>query len=309
MRAELITHNHDDLTVVNAARVSFGKTSSEIDDKDTRLIRYLANHRHWTPFGHARLRFSLDAYPTNVEFLAWAGDEAARAGFEWSIVDGRLEIEGSAFGWLASPPPLAASALRAISVALARQLPHSFRALMSETIAYHWSQAEAVHGYSDAVAKQLPATSKTLRLSMPIFVARQWMRSNIGVVYNETSRRYVDDMPTFWEPDAWRTRPEKGIKQGSGELASVKIQGRAGNITGYSTGTALRTYQELLELDLAPEMARTILPQSMMTELWMTATPSALRRIIALRDGTDGHPQKEIQDLAAKVVEAMADED
>ena len=42
----------DDLTVVNAARVSFAKESTVMDDKDIKLINYLAKHNHITPFFH-----------------------------------------------------------------------------------------------------------------------------------------------------------------------------------------------------------------------------------------------------------------
>jgi len=42
-----------DLSVVNAARVSFAKESNEFSDKDEKLIKYLAKHNHWSPFGHA----------------------------------------------------------------------------------------------------------------------------------------------------------------------------------------------------------------------------------------------------------------
>ncbi|MCA9788445.1 MAG: FAD-dependent thymidylate synthase [Cyanobacteria bacterium HKST-UBA05] len=46
-----------DLTIVNAARVSFGKRKTELDDKDEKLIAYLAKHQHWSPFRHVQLQF------------------------------------------------------------------------------------------------------------------------------------------------------------------------------------------------------------------------------------------------------------
>ena len=52
MRVELIDHLGTDLTVVNAARVSFRKHSNEMDVSNEKLIKYLAEHGHWTPFGH-----------------------------------------------------------------------------------------------------------------------------------------------------------------------------------------------------------------------------------------------------------------
>jgi thymidylate synthase (FAD) len=49
----------DDLTVVNAARVSFAKESVELDERDAKLIKYLARHNHITPFFHPQVRFRL----------------------------------------------------------------------------------------------------------------------------------------------------------------------------------------------------------------------------------------------------------
>jgi thymidylate synthase (FAD) len=48
-----------DLTVANAARVSFDKESFKMSDKDERLIRYLAKHGHTSPFRHAMLQFEV----------------------------------------------------------------------------------------------------------------------------------------------------------------------------------------------------------------------------------------------------------
>ena len=48
-----------DLTVVNAARVSFGKESTVLDERDEKLIRYLARHNHVTTFFHPQIRFRI----------------------------------------------------------------------------------------------------------------------------------------------------------------------------------------------------------------------------------------------------------
>ena len=57
--AELLETFGDDLTVVNAARVSLGKHVTEFTDKDARLIKYLAEHDHISPFFHPQARFRL----------------------------------------------------------------------------------------------------------------------------------------------------------------------------------------------------------------------------------------------------------
>jgi thymidylate synthase (FAD) len=70
IRATYIEHMGSDLTVANAARVSFGKTSEMEDDpwgppklktKDDKLIRYLAKHKHISPFGHCFASFHIKA--------------------------------------------------------------------------------------------------------------------------------------------------------------------------------------------------------------------------------------------------------
>ena len=54
---EYIKHSGDDLTVVNAARVSFGAEKEELDDKDIKLINYLMSHGHTSPFEHCNITF------------------------------------------------------------------------------------------------------------------------------------------------------------------------------------------------------------------------------------------------------------
>lgn len=55
IRAEYVNHMGDALTVVNAARVSFGNKKDELEEKDKKLIKYLADHQHMSPFEHLTL--------------------------------------------------------------------------------------------------------------------------------------------------------------------------------------------------------------------------------------------------------------
>ena len=55
IKVEYIQHVGDALTVVNAARVSFGGESKDLSDKDKKLIKYLADHKHMSPFEHLTL--------------------------------------------------------------------------------------------------------------------------------------------------------------------------------------------------------------------------------------------------------------
>lgn len=57
INAKYITHMGNDLTPVNAARISFGSTKEELDEKDKKLLKYLAKHKHYSPFEHCSATF------------------------------------------------------------------------------------------------------------------------------------------------------------------------------------------------------------------------------------------------------------
>ena len=83
MKAEYIDHMGSDLTVVNAARVSFAKEAEELGTKDQRLIRYLAKHNHWTPFSHPQitLRYTVPIVVARQEFkhtIGFSRNEVSR---------------------------------------------------------------------------------------------------------------------------------------------------------------------------------------------------------------------------------------
>lgn len=59
MKVELMNYFGDDLMVVNAARVSYGKEKMSFDDKDSKLIQYLVDHKHTAPFRHPQLQFRI----------------------------------------------------------------------------------------------------------------------------------------------------------------------------------------------------------------------------------------------------------
>jgi len=70
MKAEYVDHMGSDLTVVNAARVSFDKESAEVSYSDQKLINYLAKHGHWTPFSHPQItmRYTVPIFVARQEF-------------------------------------------------------------------------------------------------------------------------------------------------------------------------------------------------------------------------------------------------
>ena len=185
MKVELIDKMGSDLTVVNAARVSYGKNKEVMDASDEKLIKYLAKHNHWSPFAHCTLQF---------------------------------------------------------------------------------------------------------RIKAPVFVARQLVKHQVGLSWNEISRRYVDYEPEFHTPEVWRGRPEDS-KQGS----SGEVQTDEEYYNRYINGCKVY-YSLLLNEGVAPEMARMVLPQSMMTEWYWTGTLYAFARVCDLRCAKD--TQLETQEIA-----------
>jgi thymidylate synthase (FAD) len=140
------------------------------------------------------------------------------------------------------------------------------------------------------------------RLRMPIFVAREWFRHTVGFSRNEVSRRYVDDMPTCWKPvDALRLR-DKSVKQGSQDALHPDENALLGEWCAMEK-QVLEFYDGLLKKGVAPEVARGILPQSMMTEFIETGSLYAYARLCKLR--LDSHAQKEIRDYAEKIHQTL----
>ena len=187
---ELIDRMGNDTSIVNAARVSFGKRVKEMSEGDTKLIRYLAKHNHWSPFGHASVQF---------------------------------------------------------------------------------------------------------RIKAPVFVARQLVKHQVGLTWNEISRRYVDYKPEFYEVDKWRGKPINK-KQGSSEeeIEWIDRTTRTGALQSQVENVALANYNRMLDAGVAPEQARMILPQSMMTEWYWSGTLYAFARICNLRCAEDAQYETRI---------------
>ena len=138
-------------------------------------------------------------------------------------------------------------------------------------------------------------TFVTFHVKAPVFVARQ-LQKHEYMPWNEVSRRYVDDDPEFYFPLTWRGR-STDKKQGSeGEVKSNF------NIN-YHTMTALKGYQQMLDEGVAPEQARMVLPQSMMTEWYWSGTLFAFAKMCGLRLKED--TQAETRIVAEKIEDVM----
>ena len=191
MEVTLIDYMGSDLTVVNAARVSFGKRKgkAEFDSSDKKLINYLARHNHWSPFGHCSIQFSIKA---------------------------------------------------------------------------------------------------------PVFVARQLVKHQVGLTWNEISRRYVNTEAEFFEPDVWRGAADDK-KQGSSD-ETINISSHSKRVYQQVLLKAKWTYEDLLKQGVCPEQARMVLPQSMITEWYWSGTLYAFARVCNLRCKPDA--QQETREIA-----------
>jgi thymidylate synthase (FAD) len=121
------------------------------------------------------------------------------------------------------------------------------------------------------------------RVTAPIFVARQLAKHQVGLSWNEVSRRYVTVEPVLWKPDYLRKAAEN-VKQGSSDL--------------------VRTYRSLLADGVCPEQARAVLPQGVMTEWIWTGSLYAFNRVVQQRT----HPtaQQETKEVALRLAAECA---
>ena len=181
-------------------------------------------------------------------------------------------------------------------------------------------RAEDVRKLSDRDAKLIRYLAKhnhwtpfahpqvTLRIKAPISIRTQFFKHKQGFVENEVSRRYVDEEPDFYFPK-FRHRPSGNAKQGSDGWLEC-IEGGGETSGGFATHplyesykntiqSALRTYEDLIASNVAPEQARFVLPQGMYTEWYWTGSLAAYARFYKQR--IDEHAQWEIREYAEAV--------
>lgn len=146
----------------------------------------------------------------------------------------------------------------------------------------------------------LAHTSVSIRIKAPIYMARQFVKHQIGLVWNEESRRYIDDEPEFYV-NQLRSKPVNA-KQGSGDVLDSTSLYEDMIIT--HSQNSLDLYNRLLAGNVAPEQARATLPQNVMTNWIWTGSLVALARVVKLRK--DSHAQKEAQILAEMIDDVVA---
>lgn len=136
----------------------------------------------------------------------------------------------------------------------------------------------------------------TFHVKAPVFVARQLVKHEY-MPWNEISRRYVDEEPEFYTPTNWRGRSENKKQGSSGEMFT-------GVSPNYAYMAARETYRNLLMDGVAPEQARMVLPQAMMTEWYWSGSLFAFAKMCSLRLKDD--TQEETRVVAQQINDEMS---
>jgi thymidylate synthase (FAD) len=148
-------------------------------------------------------------------------------------------------------------------------------------------------------------------IKAPEFVMRQWYKHVVGAettssystkdhAWNEISGRYVP-VEEYYIPENWRQQSEDS-KQAS--VGSVKEQEEAQQCYAKAIQVGKHYYEKLLELGVAKEQARIMLPLSQYTEVFWTASFQAIVNFIELRD--EPHAQWEIREYAKVLKKQMS---
>lgn len=143
--------------------------------------------------------------------------------------------------------------------------------------------------------------SAQFRISAPIFVARQLVKHQVGLTWNEVSRRYVDYPPKFWSSKSWRKKADDK-KQGSTDEV-IENNDTISYVYRDTVRHCIDSYNYMLSNGVCPEQARTILPVSMYTEWYWTGSLAAWARVCTLRMSDDA--QKETKEIASMISEHM----
>ena len=149
----------------------------------------------------------------------------------------------------------------------------------------------------------------SFRVTAPVFVRAQLVKHEY-LRMNEVSRRYVDDEPTFYEPTHWRGRAEDK-KQGSSDtyVTDLRMQGHGMQTVHDAVFKhqmhSMDLYRDMITAGIAPEMARMVLPQNMMTSWWWSGSLDALANMCTLRCKPDA--QYETRLVADLISEKMGE--
>jgi thymidylate synthase (FAD) len=139
----------------------------------------------------------------------------------------------------------------------------------------------------------------------PVFVAREWFRHRIGS-FNEFSARYSEVQDDFFVPYKNEVRSQVG-KPGAYEFRVVDngIAEEALKIINQANKDAYSSYKNLLEMGVAKELSRTVLPVGMYTQFYWTVNARSLMNFLSLRLSKSA--QSDIRQYAKSIESIFAD--
>lgn len=292
--------------VVDCARVSYAKRADQFTpEQNEKLIRYLFNPPdsvpHWAPFAGPRIVFvvRMDQFEW-LHFFTFAN----LRGFSWRAtgVGGLLnrdhfyEVSGSLWAWYENLKWFNRDVRLDVCTYLTSQFPVTWKKVFDQAC-YEYGNNKAarnVHG-------QYPETfTYNLRIKAPIFVARQLVKHQVDLVWSEVSRRYISAKPELWWPKEWHKAPTHSKQGASDELLDLDYP----EVFIVPTKDQCTLYNELIDSGMAPEEARMILPQNMMTEWIWTGTHDAFRRVLRERLAP-GAQKSGTRETAEKIKQAL----
>lgn len=150
----------------------------------------------------------------------------------------------------------------------------------------------------------------TFYVRAPIFVWREHMRHRIAS-YNEESGRYRELEPEFYVPDSSRKLVQTG-KPGAYVFVEGTSEQHAYTVVKYidTCKSAYNNYKELLDIGVAREVARGVLPVTIYSSAYVTINARSLMNFLSLRRAVEGshfpsYPQREIEMVAEKYEKAF----
>ncbi len=142
--------------------------------------------------------------------------------------------------------------------------------------------------------------SMTFRVEAPIFVLREWHRHRIGVSINEQSGRYRELPPMFYVPPGRRPLTQIG-KPGEYQYTAApgEVFLEADDVITKASRDAYAEYLRLLELGVAREVARIVLPVNIYSSMYWTCNARSLMSFLSLRVDDPGatHPSKPMWEI------------
>jgi hypothetical protein len=208
-----------DLGVINAARVSYGRQKTELDDKDIKLLKFLNKEKHLKPFCHPQLCFELDSFQlahfskTEIAGLEWYNDPNN---------EGKYYIRSSLY--------------------LYEQYKDYFKqccCLKKDDDLPHQQYDENWLLKQENLFKASRLPYLQFRIIVPLMVEAQLATSQVGMTKTQLSFRYTTRKPKFWEPKKdengrllWRKKSDTN-KQGSNPNEFVEEKELEVNVLQY----------------------------------------------------------------------------